>query len=241
MTNTYYEDDYIDYEEAKHTHESDTVNDEAESSRKTDILRKAPFMRKWLTRLFWLIILMNIIDIMTIDVIVEQLPVLALFGTVAYFICNIIHGYIFWIMKAESRRYKTAAYCMWAGVLITALNDWLNTLSPMQQEEGIILFLMAVVLFISVPVSFYGIYSMYMGHAEVLQNVDTVFSEKWKALWKYLIGTVIAAVASILLVNISLWLGVICMIVAFVVAIVLAIMAMVYLYQMAKLFREFCA
>ena len=55
MTDTYYEDDYIDYEEEQTGYETEPdllIADETRAERMAEISRKAPFMSKWLMVLF---------------------------------------------------------------------------------------------------------------------------------------------------------------------------------------------
>lgn len=70
---------------------------------------------------------------------------------------------------------------------------------------------------ISVVILFMGEYYEYTGHAEVLQRVDAVQSEKWRSLWKWQVGMVAAMIGLF----------------------VVFIMKYVYLYRTAKIFQEY--
>ena len=100
----------------------------------------------------------------------------------------------------------------------------------------------ALALLILLPmmaVSLYSTYQEYQAHAEVLDGLDDELAENWRKLWKWEVGFLIGIVGCLLLVIISAVLGLMALIVVVIGLVVVSILKLVYLYRMAKFFREY--
>ena len=82
-----------------------------------------------------------------------------------------------------------------------------------------------------------GEYQEYMGHSELLWDVDVELSDKWHKLWKWYIGCFLALLASIVVILLSPILGLLVTLAAAIGILVVLIVKLVYLYRTAMLFR----
>ena len=86
-----------------------------------------------------------------------------------------------------------------------------------------------------------GEYQEYMGHSELLWDVDVELSDKWRKLWKWYIGCFLVLLASIVVILLSLILGLLVTLAATIVLLVIMIVKLVYLYRTAMIFRNWDA
>ena len=198
-----------------------------EEKRKEMLARRAPLLGKWLEILFWI----PIFSIGPLILTIIPNTVLYILGTMLSIVLGIARGGILIKISSEERRYRTAGIC----VLITTVVD--KVLLGLDTSEGI-----WTVLFVTIPIGIIGYVAMYnefMAHAIVLENVDDELSDKWRKLWMWYIGSMIAMVGSVVLLVFVPVLGIMIMLAAAIVLIVSAVLSWVYLYRTAKVFRTY--
>ena len=88
-------------------------------------------------------------------------------------------------------------------------------------------------------VSLVGEYNEFMAHATVVNKVNRELSLKWEQLWKWTIGCYGALFGSIIIMLIASLLGFILMLGGLIGLAVVSITKLVYVYNSAKLFREY--
>ena len=193
--------------------------------------QKADLLGKWLWILFWIVVPSSVSGLMTNDNVVGLFPGLYLPGTVLNAFCLAAYCFVLWKISPESGRYRTASICC----AISAGIGLLIALVFGSEVPG-------WTLVITVPagvVALVGEYSEYMGHAEVLYDVEPEFSERWEKLWRWVIGMFLGMLASALLILIIPVLGLLAFIVSGIGTVVVSVLKLVYLYQSAKVFRSY--
>ena len=168
---------------------------------------------------------------------VEWMPVLYLPGQTLQIACLVIYNLVLLKMSPAERRYRTAGICgmISAGMTVVLL------LIPGSGES---VAWTALLAFPAAIVAFAGEYYEYTGHAEVLSGVDLILSEKWRKLWRWYVGLLIAAVAGILILFMGLMafavliIGAVVILAAAIGILVVGILKLVYLYRTAKVFRN---
>ena len=101
-------------------------------------------------------------------------------------------------------------------------------------------FLLAIpVVIVTIVVDMLGEYYEFMGHTDVLCDVDTVLSDKWFNLWKWYLGTFLCIISGTVLAVILPLIGLLVVLAATVGTLVVNVLKIVYLYKTAKAFRTF--
>ena len=88
------------------------------------------------------------------------------------------YGYILLKLSSESSRYRMAAICCLASVAVDAGSSLVPEGAAMASLIGLLSFPVMIL-------AFYGEYSEYMGHSEVICALDEEMAVKWKRLWKW--------------------------------------------------------
>ncbi len=207
---------------------------ETEQLHAAALAQQAPILGKWLWLLFWLIIPGLLASVMTNENVFSSVPAVFIPGQILNVLCCVATGMIFFQLASQEDRYKTAGICALIG---GAANILTLCVSGSGEVPG-------WTLLYSIPatiVVFVGEYNEYMAHASVLTGVDNALSDKWCALWKWYIGLFCATLASIFLMVIIPLLGSLLLIFGTICSVVVGIVKLVYLYQTAKIFREYAA
>lgn len=101
-------------------------------------------------------------------------------------------------------------------------------------------FLLAIpVVIVTIVVDMLGEYYEFMGHTDVLCDVDTVLSDKWFNLWKWYLGTFLCIIGGTVLAVMIPLIGLLVVLAATVGTLVVNVLKIVYLYKTAKAFRTF--
>lgn len=201
-----------------------------EEARKAELARKAPFFGKWLWILFWMVIPGTVASLLSMDAIADRAPGVYLFGEYLGVVCSLLYGLILLRMVKENESYRTAGILR----LVTAGVNLLLALVAGNSTGA------NWTLLISLPGAVVGLvatYQEYMAHADVAQPVDAGLAEKWRRLWKWYVGCLIATIASVLVVMIFPLLGLLVMLAGSIGVLVVDIISLVYIYQMAQTFR----
>ena len=208
---------------------------EAEQARKQWFETQAPHLGKWLWLLFWLVIPNVIANIMTNENVVALAPGLRVPGEILSFLCGLAYALILWQLREQGSRYRTAAVC---DLIAAGANGLAALLTGVGSSQGLAV-LALVILLPAMVVSLYGTYQEYNAHAEVLDGLDDGLAENWRRLWKWEIGFLLGLFGCMLLVMLSAVLGLLALLAVLIGMIVVAVLKLVYLYRMAKLFRNY--
>lgn len=214
---------------------------------KAQIAQSAPFLGKWLSILFWVTIISILAGILRYKKIAELVPALYSLGWIISVLCMIARGLVLLMMCSESFRYFKSGICSLVAAIFNALPAIIISGAIDDLILYFFLFVVELILFVTL---FVGEYYEYTGHAEVLQHVDIVQSEKWRKLWKWYIGIPIVLIGCLILVYLlpdsqywrtsNIFVLNVLLIVLCVVSIgvfIVAILKYVYLYRTAKIFK----
>lgn len=194
--------------------------------KKKDVVRKAPFMAKWLTALFWLLIAVNIIALTDLSVIKDISPVVSWYGERVLYICAFVEGVILLILSKEENRYQIAGFCTVAISVISFL------MLVLPVNENILLQLGPGII------SIIGMYYLYTGHSHVVRDANAELANQWTKLWKWTMIGLGGASVSILALFISSVIALLGILVFGIILVGTAVLQLVYLYRMAKLFQN---
>lgn len=206
---------------------------EAQTARQQRYRETAPLLGKWLWILFWLILVGEIPALMTQETVVALLPQLRLPGEIFRCLCYLGCTWCLWKLHDVEKQYGRAAIFMLMNAVLTLITE-LATGGDTSTRLGLTLLLLLPDLVVSLCVTYFE----YTAHAAVLDGLDDELAGKWRRLWKWEIGFLIGLVGCTLLVIFSATLALLALIVAGIGVIVVAILKMVYLYRMAKRFRN---
>lgn len=181
--------------------------------------------------LFWLIIASLLLSLLTGETISEKVPALAAGGQAANIIVAAAYGFVLYKMSAEGIRYRGAALCRFISAAFSIL------LLPMSADsENPLVVIMALV---AVVIDMIGEYYEYMGHTDVLADVDRKLSGKWFRLWKWYLAAFLGIFAGTVLAVMIPILGMLVMLVCTVGTVIVGILKIVFTYKMAKAFEKF--
>ena len=190
----------------------------------------AEILGKWLWILFWLIIPSAIAGILGNENLFGKESGVYIFGTILSMVVGILYGVILMPMKEVEEKYRMAgSFSILAAVLSMALE-------VVQVENPL------MVLVIGLPTLILGLVAKYYefhSHAAVLRDFDLEFSQKWLTLWKWYCVVIAGMIVSALVVLISFLLAALLILAFAIGTFVIAIVQLVYLYKMAKLFRQY--
>lgn len=204
----------------------------AENERKALLAQKVPFLGKWLWYLFLLVIPMVLSNIMTNESIASWLPFLYRPGIILSILCTVVYGLILLKLSTENNHYRTSAICCFVTVALSTIASSISVNSP-EASWTLIITLPAAI------VSLLGEYHEYTGHSEVLAGVNNQLSEKWEKLWKWYVGAFAAMFVSIIIALIIPILALLIMLAALIALLIVSLLKVVYLYQSAKVFRDY--
>lgn len=193
---------------------------------------KAEELGKWLGILFWMVIPNVASSVMTNQALTTWLPFLYLPGRLLSLVTLCAYGYILLKLSSESSRYRMAAICCLASVAVDAG-------SSLVPEGAAVAPLIGLLSFPVMILAFYGEYSEYMGHSEVICALDEEMSVKWKRLWKWFMYSFGLMASSVLLVMLNGMLGITALLVGTIGTLIVSIVKLTCLYRTAKIFREY--
>lgn len=206
---------------------------ESERKRQEDLQRNAEPLGKWLWLLFWLIIPSGICSLLEAEVIIAAVPEVKIPGMILSILTNLASFWILHKLSVVHSGYQRACFYSLIGYVITFLGEQL-TFGADGFSFGTLLTIPGIVF------SLIGMYHEIQSHADVLTGVSDL-SNKWETLWKWLFGSYIALISSIVITIIIPVLGALVAIAAGISTVVAGIVKLVYLYRSAKIFREYNA
>lgn len=188
-----------------------------------EMKRKGTYMAKWLWILFWIFIPNTIAG-----VIEQWIPAWQMFGQFLAVACTVAYGVLLLKLACEEEKYRTA------GVLNLVLALF-NVGAIFVQHEGFALLMSGVVA----VVAMLGCYYEFNAHADVLEGTDNELSEKWRKLWKWMLGATVALVIGVIFTVILI--GLLVVLAAAIAMVVISVIHLVYLYRTAQTFQDLAA
>ena len=239
MTDTYYEDDYIDYEEEQTVYETEPdllIADETRAERMAEISRKAPFMSKWLMVLFVVMIASGIADLLSGDNMEELMPEVYAIASIVSLICGIVYLVILFKLSREESLYRKAAQYYLISLALTILTLIIMLFSI--EHEGLLILSFFVVI-AALVIAFVSEYYEYKAHANVVRDASAEMAAKWEKLWKYYIRILLGVLGCIILLALIPMIAAILLLALTIGTFVISIIKIVYVYQTAKIFQNY--
>ncbi len=200
---------------------------EAEQASIERIYAQAKTMVRWLTPLFWLLIIREVLGLVQF----ENMFLLTLLLTVI--VGGLLLGQAFCLGKLQSvtSRYRTAAIChgIYAGTNIVS-----SLLELFFLQNAALKFLLALPALVC---EIMAIYHTCEAHAETVASADGELAETWERLWKWQIGVSFAPAASLLLSSFSTALTFLVAIASLIAILVVRIWGLRTLYAMIGLYK----
>lgn len=204
---------------------------QAKEAEERMLAQRAPVLGKWLWLLFWLVVPGTLASLISIEFFREAAPGLYLFGKLLNAACSLVYGLILLKLGTLDDGYRTAGFC---SLIPAAVNGGLMLLTGGETPSWTLIITLPVA-----AVAFYGEYKEYMTHSAILRGVDNDLADKWEQLWKCYIGTYIAIFGGVFLILLIPFLGLLVTLAGAIGLLVVGIVQLVYLYNTAKLFREY--
>lgn len=180
--------------------------------------------------LFWLIIASLLLSLLAGETISEKAPALGTGGQIAKIIVAAAYGFVLYKMSVEEIRYRGAALCR----LIFAVFCILLLPVSTDPENPLVL----IPALGAVVIDMIGEYYEYMGHTDVLADVDRKLSEKWFKLWKWYLAANLGIFAGTILTAMSPLLGVLVMLISTVGTFIVFFCKIVLIYKTTKTFKN---
>ena len=197
------------------------------------------FTAKHLWLLFFIVIPVNIFDILTTELFASHLPsTIYSFCNYGIIICNLLYALILLKLSKEHDFYKTAGIISIFSVLINLWFTFING-GPLESmvSDGFSFGVLALA-FISIVCNILTIFFETNGHANILGRYDYDLSSKWDKLRKWYIYIYCGLGSSFAIVFIIPLIGLLIMLASIIALCVLAIVKYIYLYKTAKVFTK---
>lgn len=192
-----------------------------------------PLLAKWTNILFWLIIVSTVAKFLTSENVTNAVPVLAFTGQILNIAATAAYGVVLMKIASESMHYRNSAICCFITAVISV------AVIPISDDTES--FIAISVVIVSVVINMIGVYYEFMGHADVLQDVDRTLSDKWFKLWKWYVGTFFGMIGGTVLAVIIPMIGMIIVLASTIGTFVVSIVKIVYIYKMSKVFGKYSA
>lgn len=192
-----------------------------------------PLLAKWTNILFWLIIVSTVAKFLTSENVTNAVPVLAFTGQILNIAATAAYGVVLMKIASESMHYRNSAICCFITAVISV------AVIPISADTES--FIAISVVIVSVVINMIGEYYEFMGHADVLRDVDRTLSDKWFKLWKWYVGTFFGMIGGTVLAVIIPLIGMIIVLASTIGTFVVSIVKIVYIYKMSKVFEKYSA
>ena len=192
-----------------------------------------PLLAKWTNILFWLIIVSTVAKFLTSENVTNAVPVLAFTGQILNIASTAAYGVVLMKIASESMHYRNSAICCFITAVISV------AVIPISDDTES--FIAISVVIVSVVINMIGLYYEFMGHADVLRDVDRTLSDKWFKLWKWYVGTFFGMIGGTVLAVIIPLIGMIIVLASTIGTFVVSIVKIVYIYKMSKVFGKYSA
>lgn len=159
---------------------------------------RAPFLAKWLTVLFWLVVPNFISSLLTGEKIVATVPELERIGELIQMVSSVAHAAILLWMAKEHKVYRLAGLLGLGTVVVEVIYFELK-LSNL--GLGLLFILLELALVLA------SANYEYKAHAEMILPVDGNLSEQWDMIWNWQLYATIAFAVSLFFMVLIPWLG----------------------------------
>lgn len=183
---------------------------------------------KWMGMLFLIMVVSAIVSILSLDMVLEKMPQLAVLGFVLSALVAAVYAGILLVMSSVSYSYKVAGIA----AIISLVPSVIAFIIGGDTAVGTIFKIIALV------VSMISWYSEIDGHASILADVDSNLADKWRNVWNFTICARLAVICGIFLMFIAMNLGAKLFIVGSVGIVIVEILKFVYLYKTSKAFKR---
>lgn len=183
---------------------------------------------KWMGMLFLTMIVGVIVSILSLDMVLEKMPQLAVPGFVLSVLVAVIYAGILFVMSSASYSYKVASIA----AIISLVPSVVAFIIGGDTVVGTIFKIIALVI------SMISWYNEIDAHASILADVDNDLADKWRNVWNATICARLATICGALLVLIAMNLGAQLFIVGSVGIVIVEILKFVYLYKTSKAFKR---
>ena len=163
----------------------------------------------------------------------NAVPVLAFTGQILNIAATAAYGVVLMKIASESMHYRNSAICCFITAVISV------AVIPISDDTES--FIAISVVIVSVVINMIGVYYEFMGHADVLRDVDRTLSDKWFKLWKWYVGTFFGMIGGTVLAVIIPLIGMIIVLASTIGTFVVSIVKIVYIYKMSKVFGKYSA
>lgn len=189
------------------------------------VRQKAPWCYRWFVVLFWVSIVSIVAELLYNENLFGAIPDIYFTGHVLSTVCAVIYGVALLLLSREEESYRKAGICYLIGKAPLLLSFFI------QDDLGFMTVIGAIV-------SFVGLYFEYMSHSDILVNVDDELSERWRSLWKWRLGILIAGIAAVF-VTIMPLIMVLLLFGIEIASVVVSILYLVRLHNTMKAFKDF--
>ncbi len=208
----------------------DNVNTERQED--AGLSERAKVLGKWLWVLFWLFVPGIIAGFMKNESLQVSAPSVYTAGIVLNIVCGAAYAFVLLKLSNVDDEYHTAGIFELIGVAAALV----MLIFPSLSKDMTISFLVAVP---TAVISLLGEYHEFSAHSIVLVRVNPDLSDKWKMLWKWLLGCQLATLGCAFVAVISPQLGMAVLFLTAIATVVVYVMKLIYLYRTAKIFRTY--
>jgi len=204
------------------------IPEEQVTSCNEELFQRNQLLGKWLWILFWLIVPNLIGGVLSSGMVTERIPALMFPGQLLRGGVGLAYAGILLKLKGCSDHYRISGWCCMISAVVN-ICDLFFSIEIL--SSGI--FMIALLI-----LSLVGEYHEYYGHADVLTGIWDDLSQNWKNLWKWNVRVYLGTVVTAVLVMLVALLGLLAGLVLVVGLVSIVVLKLVYLYRMAKYFRE---
>lgn len=192
--------------------------------------KRACFMSRALTALFWIHILSMITNILTQDKVAEMVPQLYMPGLVVGIVCPVARIVLMFMMSSGNGYYRGSALLNIAGLVMDG-----SILFLPNDEKGMVgaLILYALTGVAGMAVVYFEI----RGHARLLQGVDDGLAEKWRRLGGWVMNIAVALMFGFGFMMVLRMIGLLVMVGVLIVWIIFEIRILINLYKSAQILK----
>lgn len=190
-------------------------------------VEKARELSKKLNVLFWVGVIVAVIDLIDSDSIVAA-------------VCGIIYAVLLIMMGKLNGFYRKSGVIVFVSMGVTVI--WLIATTAALFAYGIGaagIYMALLVTIVIVVLTIYGTYCEIKGHSTCLEEVGNPLSETWMTIWKWMLGGYICTGIGAVMLFIVPSLGTMATVVGGLIMLVIGIVKLVYIYKTMAVFRDY--
>ena len=198
------------------------------------LIRRSRLLAKWVRVLFWLVIPSMIASAMTGSRAASAVPGLDLPGEILSVATVTAYALVLLRLDSVDRHYRYAAICI---LLMAACSAGMIFLSVTAHTEWMVLLLLP-----SSVLDLLAMYFEYTAHRYGTAGIDEGMSRKWKNLWYWNVGVLLAMLAGVVLAALGAGvLGMLATTAGGAGTLVLSVLKLCYLHQTAAICKAYSA